>query len=112
MARFEIANQAAAAIVTPPTGNTAMFIDSADKLLKTKDDAGVVTNYGAPGTAITSLTGDVTASGPGAAAASIATSVVTGKALTGLVTATGTILATDSILQAFGKLVKIGRAHV
>ena len=103
MASFDLSNQAAAGIPTPSTGNTAVFVDS-DKLLKTKDDAGVVTNYGAPGTAITSLTGEVTAAGPGAAAATVTNSAVTSKLLTGLSPVPGTVVATDSILQAFNKL--------
>jgi hypothetical protein len=103
MASFDLSNQAAAGIPTPSTGNTAVFVDT-DKLLKSKNDAGVVTNYGAPGTAITSLTGDVTAAGPGAAAASISSATVTAKLLTGLTPVAGTLSATDSILQAFNKL--------
>ncbi len=58
----------------------------------------------APGSYITALTGDVTASGPGSAAASIADATVSGKLLTGLNTAlTGAVSASDSILQAFGR---------
>lgn len=56
------------------------------------------------GNYITALTGEVTASGPGSAAATLLNSAVIGKVLTGLnLTGGGTILATDSILQAFGK---------
>ena len=54
--------------------------------------------------AITALTGDVTATGPGSVAASIASVTVTGKLLTGYVSGVGTISATDSILSAFNKL--------
>lgn len=56
------------------------------------------------GSAITSLTGEVTASGPGAAAATLSTTAVTGKALTGFVSGAGTVSATDSILSAINKL--------
>lgn len=109
MARMELANQAAAGVVTPSSGNTTLFVDS-DKLLKSKDDTGTVQNYGAPGTAITSLTSEVTASGPGAAAATLLNSAVIGKILTGLTLGTGTVLSTDTILQAFGKLLNKGNA--
>jgi len=104
MSSFDLNNQAAAGIPTPTTGNTTLFVDT-DKLLKGKDDAGAITNYGASGNAISALTGQVTASGPGSAVATVANSAVIGKVLTGLVSTTGTISATDTILQAFGKLV-------
>lgn len=54
--------------------------------------------------ALTAITGDVTATGPGSAAASIAATVVTGKLLTGFVSGAGTVAATDTILQAVNKL--------
>lgn len=107
MSKITTVNIANASIPTPASGNTSIFVDT-DKLLKTKDDAGTVTNYGAAGSAITSLTGEVTASGPGAAAATMLNSAVLGKVLTGLASSTGTIAATDTILQAFGKLVLKG----
>lgn len=57
------------------------------------------------GNYITSLTGEVTASGPGASAATVANSAVISKVLTGLNTGSGgTVTALDSIVQAFGKL--------
>lgn len=57
------------------------------------------------GNYVTSLTGEVTASGPGASAATVANSAVIAKVLTGLNAASGgTLSATDSIVQAFGKL--------
>ena len=102
MARIEIVNQTAPA--TPSAGETVLYVDSADKLLKSKDDTGAVVNYGSAGVAITALTGEVTASGPGSAAATVSNSAVLSKVLTGLVAGTGNVLATDSILQAFGKL--------
>jgi hypothetical protein len=92
-------------VTTPATGKTTVYVDSADKFLKSKNDAGVVTNYGALGTSITSLTGEVTATGPGAAAATVTNSAVLGKVLTGLSGTSGTISATDTILQAFNKIV-------
>jgi predicted heme/steroid binding protein len=60
--------------------------------------------YQAQGDYITSLTGEATASGPGASSVTLSNNAVTGKFLTGL-TVTGTsIVNTDSILSAFGKL--------
>jgi hypothetical protein len=62
-------------------------------------------NKQAAGNYITSLTGEATASGPGAASVTLSTSAVTGKLLSGLnLTGGGTIAATDSILAAFGKV--------
>lgn len=58
----------------------------------------------ASGNYITALTGEVTASGPGSASATLLNSAVIGKLLTGLnLVGGGTIAATDTILQAFGK---------
>lgn len=57
------------------------------------------------GNYITSLTGEASASGPGAASITLSTTAVTGKVLTGLSTITGSsISSTDSILSAFGKI--------
>lgn len=54
---------------------------------------------------ITSLAGEATATGPGAATVTLGNSAVIGKVLTGLSTSTGgSISATDSILEAFGKM--------
>jgi hypothetical protein len=103
MSQLQLDNQSS--VPTPSSGATTIYVDSADKLLKSKDDSGAVTNYGSAGVAITSLTGQVTATGPGAATATVANSAVIGKVLTGLAAAAGTIVATDTILQAFGKLV-------
>lgn len=61
-------------------------------------------NKQAAGNYITSLTGEVTASGPGAAAATLNNASVTGKVLTGVNITGGSIAATDSMLTAFGKL--------
>jgi predicted heme/steroid binding protein len=60
--------------------------------------------YQAQGNYITSLTGEATASGPGAASVTLTNSAVTGKVLTGLTVAGSSITSTDSILAAFGKL--------
>jgi len=50
------------------------------------------------------LSGDVTGSGATSITTSISASVVTGKALTGFVSGSGTVVATDTILQAINKL--------
>jgi predicted heme/steroid binding protein len=60
--------------------------------------------YQAQGNYITSLTGEATASGPGAASVTLSNSAVTGKVLTGLSVSGSAVVATDSILTAFGKL--------
>jgi hypothetical protein len=56
------------------------------------------------GNYIDSLTGEATASGPGAAAVTLNNASVTGKVLTGVNITGGTVLATDTMLTAFGKL--------
>jgi hypothetical protein len=61
-------------------------------------------NKQAAGNYITSLTGEATASGPGAASVTLSNSAVTAKVLTGINITGGTVLATDSILTGFGKL--------
>jgi predicted heme/steroid binding protein len=61
-------------------------------------------NKQAAGNYITSLTGEATATGPGAAAVTLNNASVTGKVLTGVNITGGTILSTDSILTGFGKL--------
>ena len=58
----------------------------------------------AAGDYITSLTGEATAAGPGAAAVTLNNASVTGKVLTGVNITGGTVLATDTMLTAFGKL--------
>lgn len=61
-------------------------------------------NKQAAGNYITSLTGEATASGPGAASVTLSNAAVTGKVLTGINITGGTVQATDSILTGFGKL--------
>jgi hypothetical protein len=53
---------------------------------------------------ITSLTGEATGVGPGATAVTLNNASVTGKVLTGVNITGGTVLATDTMLTAFGKL--------
>jgi hypothetical protein len=61
-------------------------------------------NKQAAGNYITSLTGEATATGPGAAAVTLNNASVTGKVLTGVNITGGSISASDSILTAFGKV--------
>jgi hypothetical protein len=58
----------------------------------------------AAGDYITSLTGEATGVGPGATAVTLNNASVTGKVLTGVNITGGTVLATDTMLTAFGKL--------
>lgn len=53
---------------------------------------------------ITDLTGEATGTGPGIATVTLSTPAVTGKVLTGVNITGGTVVATDTILQGFGKL--------
>ena len=82
--------------ITQSNTTTDGYLSSTDwNTFNNKQNAG---NY------ITALTGEVTASGPGSASATLLNSAVTGKLLTGLnLVGGGTISATDTILQAFGK---------
>ena len=56
------------------------------------------------GNYITALTGEASASGPGSSAITLTNSAVIGKILTGLNVTGGSVLATDSIVDAFGKV--------
>jgi predicted heme/steroid binding protein len=56
------------------------------------------------GNYITALTGEATATGPGSVAITLSTPAVTGKLLTGVNITGGSVVATDTILEAFGKV--------
>ncbi|MFZ4411516.1 MAG: hypothetical protein ACOYOV_00435 [Bacteroidales bacterium] len=58
----------------------------------------------ATGNYLTALTGEVSASGPGSASATIANSAVIAKTLTGYTAAAGTVSSSDSILSAIQKI--------
>jgi hypothetical protein len=62
------------------------------------------TVYQPAGNYITQLSGEATASGPGNATVTLSNSAVINKVLTGLNITGSSILATDSILTAFGKV--------
>lgn len=108
MAEILIGNTAS--VSSPATGKTAVYVDQVTKKLKSKDDTGAITDYSSAGNSVTSLTGEVTGSGPGAASTVVSNSAVLAKVLTGLTLGTGTILDTDTIIQAFGKLMTKGNA--
>jgi hypothetical protein len=93
-------------VSTPATNEVTVYVDNTTKKLKSKDDAGVVTDYGAAASAdINQLTGEVLAGpGSGSVPATIVNSAVLNKVLTGLTASTGDLVATDTILQGFGKL--------
>jgi hypothetical protein len=106
MSEIKFTNKTTASVATPAAGKASVFIDDVTKKLKSKDDTGAVTDYSAASSGISALTGEGTATGPGSAVLTLTNSAVTGKVLTGLTPASGALLATDSILQAFGKLVE------
>lgn len=54
--------------------------------------------------AVTSLTGEVTGTGPGATATTVSNAAVIAKVLTGFTSGAGTVSATDSVLAATQKL--------
>jgi hypothetical protein len=62
------------------------------------------TVYQPAGNYITQLSGEATASGPGNASVTLSNSAVINKVLTGLTITGNAIVATDSILTAFGKV--------
>jgi hypothetical protein len=94
---------------TPVTTNGTITVNIAtasgsQQGLLSSTDWNTFNNKQAAGNYITSLTGEATASGPGAAAVTLNNASVTGKLLTGVNITGGTVLATDSMLTAFGKL--------
>lgn len=89
------------------SGTITLNIPSASSVnrgLLTPTDWSTFNNKQDAGNYITSLTGEATASGPGAAAVTLSTPAVTGKLLTGVNITGGTVVATDTILEAFGKV--------
>ena len=112
MSELKFNNKVVGTVATPASGKASVFIDSVTKKLKSKDESGTVTDYSAASAGISELTGEVTALGPGSVAATVTNSAVIGKLLTGLATGSGVILSTDTILQAFGKLVNKGNAGI
>lgn len=82
--------------ISQASGSTDGYLSSTDwNTFNGKQAAG---NY------ITALTGEATASGPGSATVTLSTPAVTSKLLTGVNITGGSVVATDTILEAFGKV--------
>lgn len=98
-----IFTEVAATPSPPAAGQTSIYVKT-DEVIYIQNSAGIETPLGTS-TAITALTGDGTATGPGSATLTIPASVVTGKALTGFVSGPNSaVLATDTVLQGLQKL--------
>ena len=82
------------ALTTNGTGGSSTYIN---KVLN-------IPIYQSQGNYITQLSGEATALGPGNANVVLSNSAVINKILTGLNITGGNVIATDSILQAFGKV--------
>ena len=81
-------------LTTLGTGGAATYIN---KVLN-------IPIYQSQGNYITQLSGEATGSGPGNASVTLSNSAVISKVLTGLNITGGTVVASDTILQAFGKV--------
>lgn len=87
----------------PPIGFLIFYFKS-DGVLYIQDSSGIETPLGSS-SAITQLTGEVTAIGPGPAVATVSNAAVIGKVLTGFSPGPNSpVLATDTVLDAFEKL--------
>jgi len=87
----------------PAPGYVILYFKT-DNILYIKDSSGVETPLGSS-SAITSLTGEASGVGPGAASVTLSNSAVIGKVLTGFVSGPSSpVLATDTLLQAIQKL--------
>jgi len=90
-----LVNTAGTISIPAASGSVNGYLSSTD--WTTFNNKQVAGNY------ITDLTGEATAAGPGIANVTLNNSAVTGKVLTGINITGGSIVATDSILTAFGK---------
>jgi hypothetical protein len=86
-----------------PNISIAQAGSSSDGFLSSTDWT-TFNNKQTAGLYITDLTGEATATGPGVATVTLSTPAVTSKVLTGVNITGGTVVATDTILQGFGKL--------
>jgi hypothetical protein len=87
----------------PPAGYDLIYIKT-DNVLYIQDSSGTEIPLGSA-SAITALTGEATASGPGSAVITLSNSAVIGKVLTGFVPGPNSpVLATDTLLEAVEKL--------
>lgn len=88
---------------TPPAGYVLMYVKT-NNVVYILDSGGVETPLGSS-SAITSLTGEATGTGPGATVVTLSNAAIIGKVLTGFSAGpNSTVLATDTILQAIQKL--------
>lgn len=88
---------------TPDAGYCSLYVKT-DNVVYILDSSGVETPLGSS-SAITSLTGEATGTGPGATVVTLSNSAVIGKVLTGFAAGPNSaVLATDSLLQAIEKL--------
>lgn len=98
--RFALVNVKPSA---PPAGYNLLYVKT-DDILYLQDSSGIETPLGSSA-AITQLSGEATAIGPGNAVVTLSNSAVIGKVLTGFSPGPNSVvLATDTILQAFQKL--------
>ena len=87
------------------TGNFSIQLaDATHDGYLSQTDWNTFNNKQAAGNYITNLNGEATASGPGIASVTLNNNAVTGKVLTGVNITGGSIVDTDSILTAFGKV--------
>jgi hypothetical protein len=84
-------------------GNVANAAATAQTGYLTSTDWNTFNNKQAAGSYITALTGEVTASGPGSASATLSNAAVIGKVLTGFTAVAGAITAADSVLSGIEK---------
>jgi len=95
--------QLASSPAAPPAGFCIIY-SKTDNILYLKDSSGVEVALGSA-SAITSLTGEATATGPGAASVTLSNSAVIGKVLTGFTSGPNAVVsATDTLLTAIQKL--------
>lgn len=87
----------------PPVGSYLLYMKT-DNTIYLQDSTGSEFAFGST-TAISQLTGEGTAIGPGSAVLTLSNAAVIGKVLTGFVAGpNSTVLATDTVLEAFEKL--------
>lgn len=87
----------------PSAGQVSLYVKT-DEVVYIQDSSGIEIPLGTA-SGITSLTGEATGIGPGAAAVTLNNSAVIGKVLTGFIAGpNSTVQTTDTILEAFQKL--------
>ena len=87
----------------PSTGQVSMYVKN-DEVVYIQDSTGTEIALGTA-SGITSLTGEATATGPGAAVVTLSNDAVIGKVLTGFTSGPNSaVVATDTLLQAIQKL--------